>query len=301
MSENITHTAILDDCFRLMLASDTICDAFKLAGREQRDFARLGGVTRYGDMFTTRLLDDYRARWATRTPEDKLEPKLAFVLGWLCHRAADRQMKPVFREAEPGRPVSPADCSVYHDAFVFKEIFADGRESPYHPAILERDMASLPAVQGLDVPGVEDFFRALLQRALIELHTLIPDRDDIDGWLDRLFSVRQRLHLDLERYAAAVAAPDPGKYQKFIVEMNFYDRDEPIIGAARGLQRGEAVTAEQVHQAVAAEARSHYAQALKMGYGYLAAASAFFAGDMSPETLAERLNIGKPGRDGESV
>ena len=130
MSENVTHTGVLDDCFRLMLVSEEICDAFKEVARSQNDFARLGGITRSGDRFTVQLLTDFRKRWASRKPEDKLEPKLAFVLGWLTHRAADRQMKPVFREAEPDRTQSPSDCSVYHDAFVFNEVFAVGNYTP---------------------------------------------------------------------------------------------------------------------------------------------------------------------------
>lgn len=298
MSENITHTAILDDCFRLALASDEINKIFHAALRAQKDFARLGAITRSGDSFTVELLDRYRRQ----ADEASVAPKLAFVLGWLCHRAADRQMKPVFREAEPGRPISPAECSIYHDAFVFREIFALGRESPYHPAVFERGMESLAVSQALDVPAIEEFFRALVQRALIELHTLIPDRTDIDGWLGRLFAVKQRLSLDLERYAKAVGDPDPEKYRQFIIEMNFYDRDEPIIRAARAIQHGETVTAAQARAALDAEARSHYAQALKMGCGYLKAASDFFADlSISPATLTEQLDIGKRGRDGGSV
>jgi hypothetical protein len=83
--------------------------------------------------------------------------------------------------------------------------------------------------------------------------------------------------------------------------VNFYDAAEPIVAAARGIQRGGPVTAGQVREAARIEARSHYAQALKMGYGYLRAASDFFAGDMSPEALRERLDVGRPGRDGKGV
>ena len=53
MSENITHTAVTDDCARLALDSPAICDAFKLCLREHLEIARLGGVTRSGDRFTT--------------------------------------------------------------------------------------------------------------------------------------------------------------------------------------------------------------------------------------------------------
>ncbi|OGG56262.1 MAG: hypothetical protein A3F84_10340 [Candidatus Handelsmanbacteria bacterium RIFCSPLOWO2_12_FULL_64_10] len=290
MSENVTHTAVLDDCFRLMLASDEVCEAFKEVGRTQRGFARLGGVTRSGDRFTVQLLTDFRARWKTRRPEDRLEPKLGFALGWLCHRAADRQMKPVFREAEPGRTESPSECSVYHDAFLFREVYAGGKEGPYQSGMFEEGPA-----------GAEDLFRTLLQRALVGLHTFIPDREDVEGWLGRLFALQQGFEVDLKRYAAAISRPDPEKVRRFITAVNFYDATEPIIAAARGIQRGEPVTAGQVREAARAEALSHYAQALRMGYGYLCAASDFFAGDMSPEALRERLDVGRPGRDGKGV
>jgi len=301
VSENITHTGILDDCFRLMLASEEICDAFKQSVREKKDFARLGGITRSGDRFTVQLLTEFRDRWEGRSPDDNLEAKLGFVLGWLTHGAADRQMKPFFREAEPDRTQSPSDCSVYHDALVFREVFALGKESPYSVATFDRNVSALPAAKGLDVSDVEDFFQALLQRALIGLHTFIPDRDDIEAWLDKLAKLRQQFDVDLERYAKAVAEPDPQKVQRFIVEMNFYDREDSIILAARKIQRGESVSSADVVTAVEADAGSHYGQAIQMGYGYLKAASDFFTSDSDPEDLRNQLDIGKPGRDGKGV
>ncbi len=301
MSENVTHTGILDDCFRLMQVSDEICDAFKEVAVSQNDFARLGGITRSGDRFTVQLLDSFRKRWADRKPEDKLESKLAFVLGWLTHRAADRQMKPVFREAESDRTQSPSDCSVYHDAFVFMEVFAGGKEAPYNTATFEEGMQSLPVASAFDVAEVEAFFRALLQRALIELHTFIPDRDNIEPWLEKLSTLQQRFYVDINRYAAAIYKPDPEKVKRFITDVNFYDKEDAIIVAVRGIQRGEGVTAVQVKEAAEADAKSQYAQALQIGFGYLCAASEFFTTDMVPDALKARLDIGKPGRDGKSV
>lgn len=292
MSENITHTAILDDCFRLMAAHDKVCDAFREVMRDQVRFARLGGITRRGDFHSVGLLTSIRERWDGRSADDKLEPKLAFILGWLTHRAADRQMKPVFREVEPGRPVSPAQSSVYQDAFIFHEVFQSGNASPYHP----QTFADTPDVApGIDAAALEELIRVLLQRALIELHTLIPDDENIEGWLENLFDRQQRFYVDRERYAQAVANPDPEWVRRGIEEVNFYDRDEPIIQAARAIQHGQSA---DVVAAVAAEASSHYAQALKMGCGYILAASDFFSSDMAPAELEEMFNIGKPGRDG---
>ncbi len=292
MSENITHTAILDDCFRLMAAHNKVCDAFREVMRDQVRFARLGGITRRGDFHSVGLLTSIRQRWDGRSTDDKLEPKLAFILGWLTHRAADRQMKPIFREVEPGRPVSPAHSSVYQDAFIFHEVYQSGKASPYHP----QTFADTPDVApGIDAAALEELIRVLLQRALIELHTLIPDDENIEGWLENLFDRQQRFYVDRERYAQAVANPDPEWVRRGIEEVNFYDRDEPIIQAARAIQHGQSAG---VVAAVAAEARSHYAQALKMGCGYILAASDFFSSDMAPAELEALFNIGKPGRDG---
>ena len=301
MSETVTHTAVLDDCFRLMMASDEICDTFKEIGRDLWDFAQLGCITRSGDRFTVKLLTSFRERWDARKPGDKLEPKLAYVLGWLAHRAADRQMKPVFREADPNSGQSPTDCSIYHDAFLYREIYACGKEKPYNPSTLEVNMESLPGAQGIDLPAAETFFRTLMQRTLLAMHTFIPARDDIEPWLENVFNLQQRFYVGIERYADAVYRPDPDKIRRFIAETNFYDPADPIIVAVRRLHRKEAVTPAQVREAAEAGAASHYAQAVKMGFGYIRAASEFFTGDMTPEDLKPRLDIGKPGRDGKSV
>ena len=60
-----------------------------------------GSITWAGDHFTVGLLTDLRTGWRERTREDRFEEKLVFVLGWLTHRAADLEMKSVFRGAEP--------------------------------------------------------------------------------------------------------------------------------------------------------------------------------------------------------
>lgn len=51
MSENITHTAVCDDCLRLLSQTPEICDAFKRAAANHLDIARLGAVTRSTDRF----------------------------------------------------------------------------------------------------------------------------------------------------------------------------------------------------------------------------------------------------------
>lgn len=285
MSENITHTAVTDDCARLAIYSPTICAPFKEVLSQHLEVARMGGVTRSGGKFVIPLLGRYRGAWPAAEADDLLRQKLAFVLGWLCHRAADLQMKPVFRAADGECALDPTDCSVYHDVFLFRTVYASGQGEPYAPGILS-----------LDVIGLEAGLRSLWQRALIGLHTFIPDQQDVEGWLERLFKTRQQFYVDLERYAEAFADPDPGKVRRFLDEVNFYQEQDPLIRLARSIQAGKPETEIDLPAAVdAAASQSQYAQALRRGYCYLEAASRYFTGQLDEAALADALERGKQG------
>lgn len=293
MSENITHTAIVDDASRLARHSEAICSAFKSALAEYPDVARLGGITRWGDQFNPHFLTALRddpdsGRVGTRAAE-----KLAFVLGWLSHRAADRQMKPVFREFDPDCALSPSDCSIYHDIFVYREVFGSGAGEPYSTAMFEPAMESHPGASAVDVATLESLFRVMWQRMLLAMHTFKPDGENIDAWLDNVIGRHQRLTVDIRRYAEAFHSPDPAKVDRFIVQPNFYDREEPLIVLARALQRGERPNTT-VADALAVPAQSRYGLALHRACRYLHAASEYFRRQTDESDLRARLDIGKP-------
>lgn len=294
MSENITHTAVTDDCRLLCLNSPDICEAFKECLRAHHDICRLGGVTRSGGGFMPVLLEQYSKQWANRQSSDVLEQKLAFVLGWHFHRAADLQMKGVFKAADGGCKEDPTDCSVYHDAFMFRELYACGHAEPYSPISLEAPPRSMPAVSMVDVDAVEDLFRSFWQRALIGLHTFIPDQDDINGWMERLFKTRQEFYVDIRRYAEAFCNPDPDKTKRFIHDVNFYNPADPLIALARSLKTetpdSPIALAEPIELAAS---QSQYAQALRKGYLYVQAGSAYFEGKIDQQTYKTALEPGQ--------
>jgi hypothetical protein len=296
VSENITHTAVTDDCARLALHSPAICSAFKLCLERHLEIARLGGVTRAGGKFVAPLLEQYRKTWPDRQDGDWSEEKLAYVLGWLCHRAADLQMKPIFHAVDADCDLDPTDCSVYHDVFLFREVYGNGQREPYVPDTLEAKMDSSVAPQAFQVDAIEGVFRSFWQRALIALHTFIPDQEDIDGWLERLFKTRQLFYVDIRRYAEAFANPDADKVKRFIEEVNFYDRDDALVRLARSIQGGTADRTIDLDEAVGAAAtQSQYAQVLRRGYLYLLAASDYFEHKIDQETFKDRLERGKQG------
>jgi hypothetical protein len=194
-------------------------------------------------------------------------------------------MKPIFRAVDGNSTQAPTDCSVYHDVFLFREVYGGGQEEPYAPGILS-----------LDGGDLEDVLRSLWQRALIGLHTFIPDQEDVEGWLERLFALRQRFYVDVRRYAEAFSDPDPDKVRRFIEEVNFYSGQDPLVRLARSLQAGVPDTSIVLQDAVdEAETQSEYAQALRRGYLYLEAASGFFEGTIDEAAFRDALERGKQG------
>ena len=93
MSENITHMAVFEDSSRLALHSPHVCTAFKETLNKHWEIARHGSVTVSGDKSTLHLLNFTRSEWKTRRPEDHIDERLAYLLGWRCHLAADRTFK----------------------------------------------------------------------------------------------------------------------------------------------------------------------------------------------------------------
>jgi hypothetical protein len=79
VSEKITHPIIMDDSFRLMLASESLCPALVESATRRSDFARLGSGTRPGDRHSVVLLTELRKCWPNENDRERLEARQAFV------------------------------------------------------------------------------------------------------------------------------------------------------------------------------------------------------------------------------
>lgn len=290
MSEHITHTAVMDDGARLAIHSPEICGDFKTVLRGKIGICRYTAMTRSGDMFTVRLLQGLRNHWPGRQAGDLSEEKLAFVLGWRCHLAADRTFKPVFRQLDPeyyrkadDERGGASDVSIYHDVTVFREVYSSGREQPFSPSMLDFRLESHPAFRSMPVSALEGLVLPLWQQLLLNAQS----RRDLAHF--------QARRIDLARYAAAYHSPDPDKLRRYIVEPNFYDPEDGLIALARSIQRGAARTSISLKEALAAAPRqSQYAQALERAYRYLHAASEYFVGRIDERELQIRCDVGKP-------
>jgi hypothetical protein len=294
MSEGITHTAIVDDCARLALHADTICPAFKEVLTDHLEVARLGGITRHGDRHNPGLLETYREQWDSPDRPENVPMKLAFVLGWLSHRAADRKVKRVFRILDPEDTSRPRTCSIYHDVVVLREVYGEGTRDPWGLNVLAEDSEQSQA----DLLRAEVLLASVWQRTLLRMHTFIPDDADVEPWLDRVIATRQKLYVDMQRYTDAMRSPNPDWMRRFIIEPNFYDRNDPLIRIARALQHDTELPDVSLVEALAADAnQSQYARILRKAFSYSQAASEFFARRIGRDELEKRLDIGVPELD----
>jgi len=162
--------------------------------------------------------------------------------------------------------------SAYYDVHVFRKVYLAGQEEPFGRSLLAPNAASPGA-------ALEEFVRALFQRALLASHTLAPDRENLDGWLDGLLNSVQPLYVAIDRYCRIFERPDPEKMGVYGVETVFYVESDPVIRLARAVQAGQDVSDADFSAALATDANpSAYARALVLGMTKLRDASAWWQG-----------------------
>jgi hypothetical protein len=261
MAANLTRTAFVEDCMSLLLASDQICEPFKEAVLEFDAFMQFGALRSRDDDFAFPLLDRYRLDWeshkpvkeetgfrsAPLVPKSQAESILALVLGWLCHRAADNLLT-----------ADSPEAALYQDAVLFRSLYMTTEST------IER-------------AALSELFEVLRQRFFIEMHTFIPDGEDIEGWFDKLYLNMQEWNDYMDRLAETVANPDMEKERRYVTETSFYNENDAIVSLARRLRNGEPASPNQIEEAIAAAPESHYAQALQLAFRSLHNASAFFS------------------------
>lgn len=266
MSEHITHVAVFEDSTRIGLSTGRLPKAFHLVLDKYWDLARFSSATRSGDRHSIPLLKFLKEKWPARKPGDFVEEKLAFLLGWRTHQAADRRFKPVYRQLQPEHYAkeanpdtsAPSDVSVLHDAVVYREVYGNGEYPPYPPGLLEDRMASFAGSKALDASATLDLFGSVFQRSLLELHPA----NQTPETAPKAF---QKFYVDIQRYSEKWAAADPRETLNYIYGPNFYDPGDPLIQLARALQRKlppPPVAFDQAYEA--AKNGSQYAQSVRI-------------------------------------
>ena len=294
MSDLLTHWAVFDDCRRLAAIDPRTEPFFNRLLDDQREPARLGGITRYGSRWIPPILKSARADREAAESDERFRKRIAFALGGILHFPADQVFKPLMSELAQadwdsthhlmqGRTPNPdavqdkvsiREISAYYDCHVFRKVYLTGHEEPFSRFFVTENATE---------PGreLEAFVRALFQRALLSSHTLNPNMDDFEGWLDRVLAKIQPLYIDIGLYVRVFHAPDPQKMEAYQVESAFYRDADPVIALARAVQRGYRPDNSELDAAVdSPENRSGYATCLGMGVRLMREASAFWRGEV---------------------
>jgi hypothetical protein len=293
MSDHIAHLGICDDSFRLAALHPEIHPAFKQVMATHRDIAHLGAVTRTADKWSADIIVHAR----DHADDPLARQKLAFVLGALTHRAADRLTKPITNCWKGSPDAGPSggeanESKIMQDILVFREVYGSGRGAfadPFTETVLAGPLTEAGH-------RAEQYFRVLLRRALIAMHTIAPDPDNIQPWLTEFLSRLQTWPKSLRQYAELAAEWDPVKVQRYLIEKNFYCRDDALIVLARDIQRGSTVSPQRVAAVVAGTGKSNsrYARALAKAIEYLVAAGELYAGTIELDQARQRFDVGVP-------
>jgi hypothetical protein len=270
VSDLLTHWAVFEDMRRLAALDPRMAPDLVGILDAERQYARLGSVSRGGVRFVPHVLSRARGEWPAVRAAGGAARDLPVM-----SRLAGADWNATHHAMQKGVAEAPAldaiqEISVYYDVKVFREVYLAGSEDPFNRFLFAD--AKLEPVRAL-----EEFVTSLFQRALLAAHTLAPDRDDLDGWLENLIAQVQPLYLSVERYVSVFRSPDPEKTRRYGVETEFYRKDDPAVASARAAQRGEKVTASGLEAAIGEAAnRGGYGKALALGVRTLRRASDYW-------------------------
>lgn len=299
MAEHLTHIAIYDDTYRLILHSEDFHEAFRTSLRNHPDIGLLCSASRGNHLFAIPFLEEVRDQWKDRKPSDGVEEKVAAAIGWLSHRAIDLQVKPMYLKIDKIQEArySETENEIYHDAVTFDKVYQRGKASSVSPevylseAILADHMHGHPAASLLHVAQLEPMMCGMVQQNLLSLNQFNTTAKSPDEWLDMFPNHYQKLGENLHTYIEAFQRPDPMKMEKYIHSVNYYNEEDELIQLARELQH-EGKSSISLDDALAkAENQSHFAQGLRRSIQFISSANAFFEKKIDKDTAYDEVEI----------
>ncbi len=299
MSEHLTHIAIFEDTYQLVQHTRTLHPAFKSSLEKYPDIGLLASSSRGNHLFAIPFLEAARQKWGQHQAGDGTEEQVAAAIGWLSHRAIDRQVKPIHlkdHQVQDAR-FSEIENEIYHDAVTFDKVFERGDMPSVSPwvelseATLSRRMQGHPASEWVHTAQTEQLVTSLVQQNLLQLRTFNQTASTPAEWLEQFADNYQKLGEDLDTYIEAFTYPDPAKMEKYIFSLNVYNEEDDLIRLVRQLKR-EGHTDIGLQSALdKAAGQSHYAQGLRNSLRFIQAGSDFFEGKIEKSACYDRVQI----------
>ncbi len=305
MSEHITHIAVYEDAVRVIRhTKKNFPPAFHEALDEAYDSGLLCCGARGNHLYAIPILEKARDLYGKPEYTPELREQLAGALGWLLHRAADIQMKPIFRQIDGlENPILFQDeCQMYHDAVSYQEVYQGGKVSTETPlelvdtSVLSHRMEKNPASKKLNIDSFENLMAHYYVAEIANTCLFTSSLDDVDEYANKIVEYSQDLYEDLRMYIRAYENPEPFKHHGYITSWNIYDPNDELILFVRYVQKhGKAHPDIDVDEALAtADNQCNYARALKRGLDYITGMSDFFNRKISRDELVRICEIWKP-------
>lgn len=296
MSEYFCHAVHGDDCAALIQASTRIGTRTKRVAREYAPLMRVGSVLRAGATLVTPALTALRAGHdgIDRRTADR---RLAIALSQLSHRATDGYFKPVYRELAPeyydnDYALSPSDIRIMQDIALYharKHMKLAESDAKYDPLMFRHIVPLSPEQEPDAARYLETVFGARVLQELLGLHRLFPREAGTDRKLRAYIMALDPVYIDTARYADMAAQPYMNQVQRYIIDPNFYDPDDPYVSLAVDTQNGAKPDPDRLDAAKATDrsALSQWGISLAMGVSYMEAAQAYIDGDIDRSRFEE--------------
>ena len=302
MSEHITHIAVYEDSARIIKYSGKkITKAFHEAMADAYDCGLTCSGARGNHIYAIPIIEKAREAYGSPAFNMQMKEQLAGAIGWLLHRASDRQMKPLFAKVpELGNPMLyENECQMYHDAESYRQVYQGGKVSTKSPfelvdeSTLSHRMEKNPSASKLNVDELENLMAFYFVSAIAGNCVFTEKLDDVNEFTDKLVEYSLDLYEDLRMYIRAYENPEPYKHHGYLTGFNIYDPEDELIRFVRyDQEHGEAHPEIELDVALEkAEKQSNYSQALRKGYLYTLALSDYFEEKISEDEVKERCEI----------
>lgn len=302
MSEHIAHIAVYEDSVRIMQhGPKKITKAFHEAIDTTYDAGLFCSGARGNHLFAIPIIEANRELYGTSRYGKKEAEQVAGAIGWLTHRAADLQMKPIFNQVdELGNQMLWSDeCQMYHDALVYKEVYKGGRLSTLsdihqvNETLLSPRMQANAASKHVNVDCFENLMAHYYVGQMLSTNLFTRELGDVNEFTEKMVESSSDLYEDLRIYIRAYENPEPFKYHGYLSNFNIYNSEDALIRFVRHVQENNAPhPSVSLPEALAdASRQSNYAQALKRGYDYIEALSDFFEKKISRDEVIKLCEI----------
>ncbi|AHM60262.1 hypothetical protein D770_10025 [Flammeovirgaceae bacterium 311] len=198
------------------------------------------------------------------------EEKLGLALGAIAYNAVNNSLAACKSKQQGSKP----DAGVYLDAAVLKAM--NGME---------------PGQQlGGDSTALSSLFKEMVPRVLTRFHTLIPDDDDAQNWVLRVYSWRNEMDSYFDELAKAYMQPDQKKINGINSKSGFINTADALYREARSMHKDSNQNAVAIKTALEkAKGQSLYTKTLASGYSAIEAAAAFYEQEIDEQELVRRL------------